>query len=185
MSTLNTEIMSYLERNIADIILDISDNPENANIFDSILPPNPDLAVKVGSTGGFPEDMWTGKKEPSVQILLRGGPDPREARDLGQEIIDLIGTFGQGRFVEKDYDWDSTTTYSANEIVEKGEDLYIAKEENTDIDPSSENEVWVKLDNHYIISCQGQEAEPAEAGLDENNRKKFSTNFNLIVRRDI
>jgi hypothetical protein len=32
----------------------------------------PDICAVVKLTGGFPPDQWTGKKQPSFQILVRG-----------------------------------------------------------------------------------------------------------------
>jgi hypothetical protein len=33
----------------------------------------PDACAVVKLTGGFPPDQWTGKKQPSFQVIVRGG----------------------------------------------------------------------------------------------------------------
>ena len=56
----------------------------------------PDVCATVKLTGGFPPSQWTGKKQPSFQILLRGkAGDPAEVESrayaLHEALMNLKG----------------------------------------------------------------------------------------------
>lgn len=87
------EIMQYLADNISEIEYDATGT--TGNIFDNVLPSSPDTAVMVENTGGFPRDMRNKEYfEASVRTLVRGDLDPRTAKDIAKDIIDVIGTLG-------------------------------------------------------------------------------------------
>lgn len=133
------EIMQYLDNEINDITYD--DTGTTGNIFQDVLPAEPDEAVMVKGTGGFPRDMWlTDYFEPTVQIIVRGTRDPRIARNLIDEIIDVMGTLGAMKFVS-DGDW-------------------------------------------YVIKCQAVQSSGIHIGPDDNNRHRFSVNFELEIKKE-
>ncbi|MFP4647285.1 MAG: minor capsid protein [Candidatus Acetothermia bacterium] len=95
---ISAELMQYLDDQIDDITYD--ETGTSGNIFDNTLPSSPDLAVKVENSGGFPRDMWsTAYFAPTFRLLVRGGADPREPKELAQEIIDVIGDLSNIHFV--------------------------------------------------------------------------------------
>ena len=98
------EIMKYLEENITEI--NYFPDGTGGNIFQNILPTEPDKCVMVRNTGGFPKDMRnTEYFEPSIQIYVRGTQDPRVGKELAQEIIDTMGTLASMKFVEEGAEW--------------------------------------------------------------------------------
>src|SRR6056297_1939439 len=114
--SLNTEIMIYLHRNLDNITLDLTGT--SGNIFDNTLPSSPDIAVKVESSGGFPQDLRNvNLHNPSKQLLVRGTQDSRTGAKLAKGIIDTIGTLGDTRFAYTETAWDSSTTYSPIDLV--------------------------------------------------------------------
>lgn len=130
--------MQYLANNITDITYD--ETGVSSNIFQDALPAEPDTAVMVQGTGGFPKDMWlVDYAEPTVQIIVRGTRDPRVARRLIQQIVDTIGTLGATKFIPAG-DW-------------------------------------------YVIKCQAVQAMGINIGQDDNNRHRFSINFELEVKK--
>ena len=132
------ELMQYLADNITDITYDSSGI--SGNIFQDVLPTEPDVAVMVKGTGGFPRDMWLiDYFEPTVQVIVRGTYDPRVARSLLQEIVMLIGAFGEDKFLSTG-DW-------------------------------------------YVIKCQAVQPQGISIGQDDNNRHRFSVNFELEVKK--
>ena len=98
------EIMQFLEENIDDI--DYEEDGTGGNIFQNILPTEPDECVMVRNTGGFPKDMRHAEYfEPSIQIYVRGTQDPRVGKELAQEIINIMGTLASMKFVEEGAEW--------------------------------------------------------------------------------
>ena len=133
------ELMQYLANNINDITYD--DTGVSGNIFQDVLPTEPDIAVMVQGTGGFPKDMWlVDYAEPTVQIIVRGTRDPRVARGLIEEIVETVGTFSGQKFVE-DGNW-------------------------------------------YIVKCHAMQPQGIYIGPDDNNRHRFSINFELEVKKE-
>lgn len=133
-----SEMMQYLANNITDITYD--ETGISGNIFQDNLPTEPDVTIMVQGTGGFPRDMWLEDYyEPTVQIIVRGARDPRVARNLVQEIVSEIGTFGEDKFL-----------------------------------PAG---------NWYIIKCQAIQPMGIYIGPDDNNRHRFSVNFELEVKK--
>ena len=132
---ITTEIMQYLDANVNDITYDSTG--AKGNIFDNVLPQSPDTAVMVENTGGFPRDMRnTEYTEPSIRILVRGTQDPRVAKGLAADIMEVMGTFGGDEFVANGY---------------------------------------------QIIKCQAVQGYPINIGRDDNNRHRFSLNFDLEI----
>lgn len=131
------EIMERLSNNISEINF----GGENNNIFQDTLPANPDIAIKIEATGGFPKNMWlTDYYEPTIQIIVRGTRDPRVARSIIQKIVDEIGTIGEEKFIAT------------------GE--------------------W------YVIKCQAIQPFGINIGQDDNNRHRFSINFELEIIKE-
>ncbi|MGM0904263.1 MAG: minor capsid protein [Bacillota bacterium] len=51
----------------------------------------PDVCTIVKLTGGFPPDQWTGKKQPSFQVIVRGsGDDMSEAETRAYAIHESL-----------------------------------------------------------------------------------------------
>ncbi|MEK3817501.1 minor capsid protein [Bacillus sp. FSL K6-1284] len=51
----------------------------------------PDECISVKLTGGFPTSQWTGKKQPSFQILVRGGAaGEQECEDKAYELFNAL-----------------------------------------------------------------------------------------------
>lgn len=127
-------------KRLGNTISEINFGGTDTNIFQDTLSANPDLAVKVEATGGFPKDMFlVDYFEPTIQIIVRGPRDPRVARSVIQKIIDEIGTLGEEKLM-----------------------------------PTGE---W------YVVKCQAVQAMGINIGQDDNNRHRFSINFELEVKR--
>ena len=133
------ELMQYLANNINDITYD--DTGVSGNIFQDVLPTEPDVAVMVQGTGGFPKDMFLiDYAEPTVQIIVRGTRDPRVARGLIEDIVETVGTFGGQKFVTGG--------------------------------------------NWHIVKCHAIQPQGIYIGPDDNNRHRFSINFELEIKRE-
>jgi len=181
--SLNTEIMIYLHNNLDNITLDLTGT--SGNIFDNTLPSSPDIAVKVESSGGFPQDLRNvNLHNPSKQLLVRGTQDSRTGAKLAKGIIDTIGTLGDTRFAYTETAWDSSTTYSPIDLVAHNSSVWVATEANTDETPSEDSDYWVKLVSYKVIKCQAKQPEPVNVGEDDQGRYKYSTNFDLTVRSE-
>lgn len=99
-----SEVMQYLANNITDITYDATGT--TGNIFHNTLPAEPDEAVMVESTGGFPRDMRnTDYFMPTIRTLVRSDLDPRNGYDLAFEIIDTLGTQGNIEFISTGAEW--------------------------------------------------------------------------------
>lgn len=177
---LSKEIMIYLNNQHRSINLDLTGT--SGNIFDNSMPASPDLAVMVENTGGSPQDVILNElQEPSYRILIRGQLLDT-TKKLAQEIINLIGSFKKDCFAQPEELWDSKTTYSVNTVVENDNTIYIATQESTDIEPGVNNswkEYWLELEGHFIHKCQAIQPRPVNIGRDDNDRFRFSTNFEL------
>jgi hypothetical protein len=133
-----SEVMQRLANNISEITYD--ETGINGNIFQDNLPAEPDTAVIVQGTGGFPRDMWLiDYFEPTMQIIVRGTRDPRVARNLIDKIIAEIGVLGEEKFITSG-DW-------------------------------------------YVIKCQAIQPMGIYIGPDDNNRHRFSVNFEMEVKK--
>jgi len=133
-----SEVMQRLANNISEITYD--ETGINGNIFQDNLPAEPDIAVMVQGTGGFPRDMWlTDYFEPTMQIIVRGTRDPRVARNLLDKIINEIGVLGE--------------------------------------------EKWIATGNWYVVKCQAIQPMGIYIGPDDNNRHRFSVNFEMEVKK--
>ena len=180
---LSTEVMLYLEDQLDFIDLDLTG--ASGNLFDNAMPPNPDIAFMVENTGGSPQSFTTKKiQEPALRILARGTSDPRVSRGKAQKIIDLIGSFRKGCFAKPEEEWQSGKTYSAKAVVENDGVNYVALTENTDVKPgvdSNWEDYWQELEGTFVHSCQAVQARPINIGRDENDRFRFSTNFELKI----
>ena len=134
-----SELMQKLSNDISEI--DYDDTGVTGNIFQDVLPTEPDIAVMVKGTGGFPKDMFlVDYAEPTVQIIVRGTRDPRVAREIIDEIVETIGTFGGQKFVAGG--------------------------------------------NWHIIKCHAIQPQGIYIGPDDNNRHRFSINFELEIKKE-
>lgn len=92
-------IMQFLADNIDEV--EYMEDGTGGNIFDNVLPAEPDTALMIESTGGASRDMrLMTYMEPSIRILVRGTEDPRPARWLAEDVIDVMG-------VLVNQDWDN------------------------------------------------------------------------------
>ena len=132
------EVMQRLANSITDITYD--ETGINGNIFQDNMPAEPDIAIMVQGTGGFPRDMWlTDYFEPTMQVLVRGTRDPRTARSLIEKIVDEIGVLGEQK--------------------------------------------WITSGEWYVIKCQAIQPQGIYIGPDDNNRHRFSVNFEMEVKK--
>lgn len=60
------------------------------NVFEEEMPPEPDTAVALYSTGGLPADSLLPFDSPTVQIVVRAGQNPQAAIDLWWAIHDYL-----------------------------------------------------------------------------------------------
>ena len=216
---LSTEVMLYLDDQLDFIDLDLTGT--SGNLFDNAMPPNPDIAFMVENTGGSPQSFTTKTiQEPSLRILVRGKADPRVPRKYARKIIDLIGSFRKGCFIEfgplefseatwedtfilnnkwSEYNlieswidvhygiwgtWNKDTTYQPKTVIEYNNRIYVALQENMGVEPgvdSSWEDYWQELEGTFVHSCQAVQPRPVNIGRDENDRFRFSTNFELKI----
>lgn len=62
--------------------------------FIDTMPSSPDVAVALSCYGGPEADSKLGWDEPSVQVRVRGGPDPRVSRDRCRDIRSALHGLG-------------------------------------------------------------------------------------------
>ena len=93
---LNSEIAQYL-----DALGHGSYDPTgtSGNIFIDALPSEPDEAIMIESTGGTEMDSLLGYDMPTVRMLVRGGLDPREPKQLALDIYNGLHGFSNGELV--------------------------------------------------------------------------------------
>jgi hypothetical protein len=60
------------------------------DIFLETMPDVPDDAVAIYATAGLPPDVRTSIGRPSVQIVVRGGRDPRDAAGRAAQIFTAL-----------------------------------------------------------------------------------------------
>ena len=92
------EVLKYLDANIPELTYD--DVGTSGNLFKESLPPSPDFAVMVESSGGYPKDMRNTEYTLStIRLIVRGTQNVDQASQTAHDIITLIGTFASGYFV--------------------------------------------------------------------------------------
>jgi len=64
------------------------------DLFIETMPASPDTAIALTLYGGPEPDSRLGYDEPSLQVRVRGGPDPRVSRVLAEEIRDELHGLG-------------------------------------------------------------------------------------------
>jgi len=72
----------------------------NGNIFVGVLPESPDECISLYPTGGQYSPTGEPYDDPTVQIIVRGGQDPRTPAELAQSIYDALHGFRGGSFVD-------------------------------------------------------------------------------------
>ena len=60
------------------------------DIFIETMPDSPDVAIGLFTTGGLAPDVSTSVSRPRVQLIVRGGRDPREAAALAAQIYEAL-----------------------------------------------------------------------------------------------
>jgi len=75
---------------VAGLKWSIAAGATGVNVFEDDMPPEPDLAVGVYSTGGFEADSLLPFDAPTVQVVVRGGADPEAARAVWWAIYDFV-----------------------------------------------------------------------------------------------
>lgn len=127
------EILQFLDNEFSELTY----NPDSTggNLFDSNLPPEPDIAVQITGTGGSESDTGMPQYKPGrFQVLTRGDTDPSTARDLAEKIGDKLNGLASTKFIP----------YGLR-----------------------------------VVSCQAVNARPEYLGRDDNNRCKFTQNFEV------
>lgn len=69
------------------------------NIFIEQLPDLPEKAIALYSSGAASADSKLNYDLVTVQILVRGSEDPRDAQSLAQEIYNELHAFGDAPFI--------------------------------------------------------------------------------------
>ena len=95
---LNGEIAEYLDGLGHG---DYDPTGTNGNIFIDALPSSPDEAIMIESTGGVESDNKLGYDMPTVRILVRGGLDPREPKQLAIDIYNDLHGFSNDRLINE------------------------------------------------------------------------------------
>ena len=94
---LNSEIAQYLD-SLGHGTYDPTGT--SGNIFIDALPSSPDEAIMIESTGGTEMDSLLGYDMPTRRILVRGGQDPREPKQLAKGIYNDLHGFSNDRLIE-------------------------------------------------------------------------------------
>lgn len=90
------EMAQYLHN---QSILDYDTTGITGHTFISVLPSSPDIAVALYARGGSPSDSKLGYQAPSIQIIVRGGQDPREGYLLADSIYHEVHGFRNNSFI--------------------------------------------------------------------------------------
>lgn len=69
------------------------------DIFIETMPDSPDVAIGLFTTGGLAPDVATSVARPRVQLVVRGGRDPREAALLATAIYEALHGLRSMEFV--------------------------------------------------------------------------------------
>ena len=93
---LNSEIAQYLEANGHGAY---DPTGTNGNIFDEKMPSSPDEAIFIESTGGPEMDTLLGYDMETRRILVRGGQDPRDPKQLAKDIYNDLHGFSNDTLV--------------------------------------------------------------------------------------
>lgn len=94
---LNEEIALYLE---AQGLLTYDPDGVTGDTFIDLMPDSPDEAVAILTGVPREGDVKYGYDQPAVQIIVRGGSDPRAAKQRAQDIYDELQGFSSGTFVD-------------------------------------------------------------------------------------
>lgn len=84
---LTADIAEYLD-SLGIVTYDASG--VTGNVFMDTLPPTPDLAVGVYTSGGRRPAVRNAVDYPNVQLIVRGTRDPRGAHELARDIFDAF-----------------------------------------------------------------------------------------------
>lgn len=82
-----TEIARYLHNQGLGVF---DETGVAGNIFIATMPNKPDHAIALFPTGGYPSSGTHGYDEPTFQVLVRGGLDPRAPMQKAQDIYDAL-----------------------------------------------------------------------------------------------
>lgn len=96
MSDINTEIAKYLD---AQGLLNFDETAMSGDTFIELMPSSPDKAVAILTSQpneGNPKQPYD---YPGVQIIVRGGRDPRPVKERAQDIYDQLNGFTSDAFV--------------------------------------------------------------------------------------
>lgn len=94
---INTELAKYLD---AKGIVNFDESGATGDTFIELLPATPDNAIAILSSQPAESDVKLGFDRPGIQIIVRGGQDPRPPKSKAYEIYDALHGFTSGRFVE-------------------------------------------------------------------------------------
>lgn len=104
-------------------------SPDGAggDVFIDTMPTTPDAAVMVNSTGGVAVDggqAW-GWSTPTVQLLARGGPDPRVSASRLADVVAVLGSLAHTTWTD-----DSGTLRVAGARAIQGEPVRVGPDDN-------------------------------------------------------
>lgn len=80
------ELATYLHEQ--DVVV-FTEDP-GGNCFIEKLPQEPEVAVALYNRGGDPSDSKLGYVRPTIQVIVRGGADPRPAFEWAQQVYDAL-----------------------------------------------------------------------------------------------
>lgn len=88
---IGTSIAEYLD---ALGLVDYRANGVGGDCFIDTTPQSPDVAVVIFGTGSSGSDFHHGYDAPTVQIMVRGGADPRVSHSRAVEIYEALHGLG-------------------------------------------------------------------------------------------
>lgn len=93
---INTEIAEYLD---AKGLVNFDPEGITGDTFIDLMPDSPDEAVAILTGAARGGDVKYGYDQPGVQIIVRGGRDPRPVKQKAQDIYDELNGFTNGTFI--------------------------------------------------------------------------------------
>ena len=82
--SLAAELGQHLGAQVASLTFDLAGT--TGNVFLGSMPPDPDEAIEIHTTGGPEASTKDGYAMPTAQVVVRGTADPRTGEDLAEAI---------------------------------------------------------------------------------------------------
>lgn len=85
--SLTTGLAQSIGQNVAGLAWSLA---AGGNVFEDDMPPEPDVAVGVYSSGGLPADSKLPFDSPGIEVIVRGDANPQTAIDLWWAVYDHV-----------------------------------------------------------------------------------------------